>query len=149
MRWKIGIADGHPSAIAGLWRPREDPDGGQSLSFTMLTVNANDHPLMKRFPKPGDEKPSVVIVPPTEYGDWLSCETTAEARSFLLAYIPWKRCTPSLPRYPAQACIKTRQRRAAVTHLIWPVLGYVDRAKILSTINLTAVRWRPDCPAAH
>jgi len=32
-----------------------------------LTVNADDHPLMKRFHKPNDEKRSVVIVPPTQY----------------------------------------------------------------------------------
>jgi hypothetical protein len=38
---------------------------------------------MNRFHKPGDEKRSVVIVPPTEYGDWLSCRTTDEAHSFL------------------------------------------------------------------
>jgi putative SOS response-associated peptidase YedK len=49
----------------------------------MLTVNANDHPLMKRFHKPGDEKRSVVIVPPTLYGDWLNSKSTDEARSFL------------------------------------------------------------------
>jgi hypothetical protein len=42
----------------------------------MLTVNANDHPLMKRFRKPGDEKRSVVIVPPDAYGDWLNCLST-------------------------------------------------------------------------
>jgi hypothetical protein len=41
---------------------------------------------MKRFHKPGDEKRSVVIVPSTEYGDWLSCGSTDEARSFLQLY---------------------------------------------------------------
>jgi len=49
----------------------------------MLTVNANDHSLMKRFHKPEDEKRSVVIVPPAEYEDWLACRSTDEARSFL------------------------------------------------------------------
>jgi putative SOS response-associated peptidase YedK len=87
VRWKIGVADGGPLAIAGLWRAWEEPDGGQSLSFTMLTVNANEHPLMKRFHRPGDEKRSVVILPPTEYGGWLSSKTTDEARSFLNLYL--------------------------------------------------------------
>jgi hypothetical protein len=49
----------------------------------MLTVNANEHPLMKRFHKTGDEKRSVVIVPPDAYEDWLSCRSIDEARSFL------------------------------------------------------------------
>ncbi|MEX3816313.1 hypothetical protein AB3X96_39940 [Paraburkholderia sp. BR13439] len=41
---------------------------------------------MKRFHKPGAEKRSVVIVPPAQYGDWLSCGSTDEARSFLKLY---------------------------------------------------------------
>lgn len=49
----------------------------------MLTVNADAHPLRKRFHKPGPEKQSVVIIPPTVYEDWLSCGRTDEARSFL------------------------------------------------------------------
>lgn len=61
-------------------------DGPPSMSFTMLTVNANEHPLMKRFHKPGDEKRSVVIVPPTSYEDWLNARSTDEARSFLNLY---------------------------------------------------------------
>jgi putative SOS response-associated peptidase YedK len=52
----------------------------------MLTINADDHPLMKRFHKPGDEKRSVVIIRPDDYEDWLSCRNTDEARSFLQLY---------------------------------------------------------------
>jgi putative SOS response-associated peptidase YedK len=84
VRWRIGMADGSPLAIAGLWREWKDlADGSMSTSFTMLTVNADEHPLMKRFHRPGAEKRSVVIVPPTEYEDWLNCKSTDEARSFL------------------------------------------------------------------
>ena len=49
----------------------------------MLTVNSNEHPLMKRFHKLGDEKRSVVIVRPTDYENWLSSRSTDEARPFL------------------------------------------------------------------
>ncbi|MGT2471648.1 SOS response-associated peptidase [Paraburkholderia terrae] len=83
VRWKIGMANGEPLAIAGLWRQWKEADGSLSLAFTMLTVNAAEHPLMKRFHKPGDEKRSVVIIPPTGYEDWLSCRNPDEARSFL------------------------------------------------------------------
>ncbi|WP_321943056.1 SOS response-associated peptidase [Paraburkholderia tropica] len=82
VRWRIGMADGSPFAIAGLWREWTEEEG-KALSFTMLTVNAAEHPLMKRFHKPGDEKRSVVIVPPSEYEGWLSSRTMDEARSFL------------------------------------------------------------------
>jgi putative SOS response-associated peptidase YedK len=83
VRWRIGMADGLPFAIAGMWRAWKEDDGGQSFSFTMLTVNADEHPLMKRFHKPDDEKRSLVIVPRASYEDWLSCGSTDEARSFL------------------------------------------------------------------
>ena len=86
VRWRIGLANGVPFAIAGLWREWDEGDAGKAYSFTMLTVNANDHPLMKRFHKPGDEKRSVVIVPPADYDNWLASRSTDEARSFLNLY---------------------------------------------------------------
>ena len=82
VRFRIGLASGEPFAIAGLWRAWPTPDG-EDISFTMLTVNADAHPMMRRFHKPGDEKRSVVIVRPEDYDDWLACRGTDEARSFL------------------------------------------------------------------
>jgi putative SOS response-associated peptidase YedK len=49
----------------------------------MLTINAEEHPLMRRFHKPGAEKRSVVVLRPEQYDDWLGCRSTDEARSFL------------------------------------------------------------------
>jgi putative SOS response-associated peptidase YedK len=86
VRWRIGLASNQPTAIAGLWRAWDEPDGVPSFSFTMLTVNAEGHPLMKRFHKPDAEKRSVVIVRPDACEDWLSCRNTDEARSFLQLY---------------------------------------------------------------
>ena len=43
---------------------------------TPLTTNvmiADDHPLMKRFHRPEDEKRMVVILDPEDYGNWLTC----------------------------------------------------------------------------
>jgi hypothetical protein len=37
----------------------------------MLTVNADQHPVMKRFHRDGDEKRTPVIVPEANYMDWL------------------------------------------------------------------------------
>ncbi|MFT4437890.1 SOS response-associated peptidase [Caballeronia sp. 15715] len=86
VRWRIRLADEQPTAIAGLWRAWEEPDGQPSFSFTMLTVNADSHPLMRRFHKPDAEKRSVVIIRPDAYEDWLACRSTDEARSFLQLY---------------------------------------------------------------
>ncbi|PTE00900.1 SOS response-associated peptidase [Pandoraea apista] len=82
VRWAIGMASGEPFAIAGLWREWEG-EGGPRFSFTMLTLNADHHPLMKRFHKPGSEKRSVVIIKPADYDDWLGARSTDEARSFI------------------------------------------------------------------
>ena len=51
----------------------------------MLTVNADDHALMKRFHKPGEEKRMVVILDPADYDAWLECPVE-RARDFLKAY---------------------------------------------------------------
>ena len=40
----------------------------------MLTVNADDHPVMKHFHRPGDEKRMVIILKPDEYLPWLTCD---------------------------------------------------------------------------
>ena len=50
----------------------EPPPKGEVIhSYTMLTINADDHPLMRLFHKPTDEKRMVVILPPERYQDWL------------------------------------------------------------------------------
>jgi hypothetical protein len=35
----------------------------------MLTINADDHALMRNFHKPQDEKRMIVILPPDRYDD--------------------------------------------------------------------------------
>ncbi|MBY4734010.1 SOS response-associated peptidase family protein [Cupriavidus pauculus] len=79
VRWKIGLPGGEPFAIAGLWRAW--PDG--AVSFTMPTLNADAHPLMKRFHKPGDEKRGVVVLPREDWDEWLACRDPEVARTFL------------------------------------------------------------------
>jgi len=106
VRWRIGMASGEPLAIAGLWRAWEEVAAPPALSFTMLTVNANEHPLMKRFHKPGDEKRSVVIVPRDAYEDWLSCTSTDEARSFLNLFPADQMAATAYPLPPRKAAEK-------------------------------------------
>jgi putative SOS response-associated peptidase YedK len=68
---RISLADGAPMGIAGLWSRWKSPQGVIVHSYTMLTINADDHPLMRLFHKPGDEKRMVVILPVARYDDWL------------------------------------------------------------------------------
>jgi len=62
--WSFRRADGQPWGLAGLWNTWTDPATGEVVeSYTMLTLNADAHPFMSRFHKPGDEKRMVVILP--------------------------------------------------------------------------------------
>ncbi|MDH4480444.1 MAG: SOS response-associated peptidase [Rhodoferax sp.] len=67
---RIALANSAPMGIAGLWSAWRSPQG-EVLSFTMLTVNADAHPLMRHFHKPEDEKRMVVVLPPEYFGQWL------------------------------------------------------------------------------
>ena len=70
-----------PAAIAGIWefRPQD-----LLLSFSMLTINADGHPLMQRFHKPDDEKRMVMILDPDQYHGWLDGSLVTEADLFQL-----------------------------------------------------------------
>lgn len=86
VRWRIGRADRNLFAVAGLWREWSEPDGSKALSFTQITINADEHPLMRRFHKPGDEKRSLVVIREEDYQSWLNCRDPEIARSMLLPF---------------------------------------------------------------
>jgi len=72
VRWRIACAGGGLFAGAGLWERWTDPASGEiTASFTLLTVNADGHPLMARMHRPGDEKRMPVLLAPHEFDDWL------------------------------------------------------------------------------
>ena len=75
VRWKIELADRQPFGIACLWDRWTDPSSGELIvSFSMLTVNADEHPVMKQFHKPGDEKRTPVIISAEYHAAWLGAE---------------------------------------------------------------------------
>ena len=72
VRWRIQHAEQRPLSIAGIWEWKANgPDGVPVLSFSMLTINADEHPLMARFHKPGEEKRMPVMLEPQQYQGWL------------------------------------------------------------------------------
>jgi putative SOS response-associated peptidase YedK len=79
---RVERADGKPMGIAGLWSSWKAPKGELVHSFTILTVNADEHPLMKRLHQPTDEKRMVMILPDDRYDDWLRA-TPDEAKAFV------------------------------------------------------------------
>lgn len=68
---RITRADGKPMGIAGLWAAWKEPSGDVTHSYTMLTINADDHPFMRQYHKPDDEKRMVVILNESDYDAWL------------------------------------------------------------------------------
>lgn len=79
---RITRADGKPMGIAGLWSAWRSPNGELIHSYTMLTINADDHPFMRQYHKPEDEKRMVSILDESDYDAWLQAPAT-ESRSFL------------------------------------------------------------------
>jgi putative SOS response-associated peptidase YedK len=73
VRWKIKKANGEPMGIAGIYQAWSRPDGEIVFSMAMLTVNADDHPFMRRFHGANDEKRMVVILEPDDFEGWLTC----------------------------------------------------------------------------
>lgn len=77
--WRFRRLDGKPWGLAGLWNTWIDRATGEVVeSFTMLTVNADDHPIMSRMHKPDPKLPpdrqdkrSVVAIEQVELALWL------------------------------------------------------------------------------
>ena len=81
---EISRADGEPMGIAGIWSTGRSPTGWVD-SYTMLTVNADDHALFKLLHKPQDEKRMVVILNPDSYEAWLE-GSVSDAKLLLRQY---------------------------------------------------------------
>ena len=101
--WEIGRCDTEDFAVAGLWRAWREADGRHSYSFTQITINADDHPVMKRFHPASDEKRSLVILHEEDYDDWLGCRHPELARAYLQAFPPERMLTRPLPKKSKRA----------------------------------------------
>ena len=80
---RIEREDGRPMGIAGLWSAWKSPQGEWVHSYTMLTVNADSHPLMNQFHKPTDEKRMAVVLPEAAYDEWMGA-TVDNSLKFLV-----------------------------------------------------------------
>ena len=90
---RITRADDAPLGVAGLWSSWKNPVTGlQHNSFTMLTINADTHPIFKELhrldaKRPADkqDKRMVVILNEDSYDAWLTT-TVVKAREFFVQY---------------------------------------------------------------
>ncbi len=83
VRTGIQQTNGEPMAIASIWDTWTEPETGELIvSFSMLTIDASDHSIMRRLHKPDDEKRTVVPLRPELFDQWLNA-TPDTARSLL------------------------------------------------------------------
>ena len=75
VRWRIRRADSEPIAVASIFERFVDHNTGEIVfSFSLLTLNAEHHPVMRQFHGPDDEKRSIVVLQETEYWPWLQAD---------------------------------------------------------------------------
>jgi len=93
--WRFKRTDGRPWGLAGLWNTWTDKTTGEILeSYTMLTINADGHPIMSRMHKPDPKLPpdqqdkrSVIAIDFADSDLWLQ-GSESEAKSLLRAPLP-------------------------------------------------------------
>lgn len=98
---RFTAANDETLGVAGLWAPWRNPQTSLwELSFTMLTINADTHPLFKEMHRPDLKRPPeqqdkrmVVILPETQYEEWLDA--------------PVERSRAFLNQYPAERLVMT------------------------------------------
>ena len=111
VRWRIARADGELFAAAGLWERWTDPASGEiTASFTLLTGNADVHPLMARMHRSGDEKRMPVLLAPRDFDAWLHA-TDAQAHTLVR-----RACTLLLAGDPAPRDLPPRDPPPRTPH---------------------------------
>lgn len=78
--------DKKPFTIAAIYE-YASMDGQEILSMSMLTINADTHPLMNQFHAPEHEKRSVVIISEGHRLDWLNADHS-QATELILEFSP-------------------------------------------------------------
>jgi len=101
--WSFRRADREPWGLAGLWNTWRDKETGELVeSYTMLTLNADSHPLMNRMHKPDpklgpdkQDKRSVVVLEPADWDAWLRAPVEEAQQLIRLASVETFEASPS------------------------------------------------------
>lgn len=103
--WRFRRADGLPWGLAGLWNTWVDKSSGEIVeSYTMLTLNADAHPLMRRMHKPDpklgpeqQDKRSVIPIELEDVDSWLLGSLEDARRLLQLAPVDIFQATTASP----------------------------------------------------
>jgi putative SOS response-associated peptidase YedK len=89
VRTKISQANQEPMAIASIWDTWTEPETGELIvSFSMLTIDASEHPVMRRCHNSEDEKRTVVPLQPDLFDRWLNATPDTALELLNLDSIP-------------------------------------------------------------
>lgn len=99
---RITRADGETLGLVGLWQSWRSPEGQWVNSLTMLTINADTHPIFKELHRPDPKRPAdkqdkrmVVRLNEDAYGTWL--DAPAERSMDFLRQYPVDRLVATAP----------------------------------------------------
>ena len=81
MRWRIEREDAQVFMVAAIWDAWKGSTSEWTLSFSLLTVNAAGHRLMRQLHCPEDEKRSIALAD----AEWL---TATPANALVLLNLP-------------------------------------------------------------
>ena len=103
--WQFKPSDGAAWGLAGLWNAWTDKETGEMVeSYTMLTINADSHPLMRRMHRPDLRRPldmqdkrSVVPIALADVDTWLAAPLAQAALLVRLAPVALFDGQPALP----------------------------------------------------
>ena len=109
---KISRLDGKIMWIAGIcWSYKNRETGEYKETYSMLTINADDHEMFKHFHKYGDERRIVVMLKDEDIEGWLAashdeartyfCQYPAELLKAEVSPIPPKKKKTDIPAEPA------------------------------------------------
>ncbi len=74
-RWSLSRRDQQVLWLAGIWTKKLAREAQEDLfSFSMLTINADQHPLMQQFHQSGEEKRMPVLLDEQMRAAWLAGE---------------------------------------------------------------------------
>lgn len=113
-------ADGQPWGLASLCNAWIDKVAGKIVeSYTMLTINADEHPLMRRMRKPEpkvgpdqQDKRAVIPVEIDDVDDWLTAPLKPVAGAQPARQNQSRRGRPKAsPKSPTRARLRTRRVR--------------------------------------
>ena len=96
VRHRINTSSGEPFGVACLWDRWSHPHEHQDLevpaktgllSFTMITLNANGHPVMSRMHPPEDEKRMPWVMLAAQFQSWLKTKPDEVKRQASSAHL--------------------------------------------------------------